>query len=149
MNYHILLNGRWEKIEEIHPGADEKVRVVTMKTKNGYIKRPIVKLCPLSTVIASKQKSPKKTKGNILMYLLTLCLLVTCDAQLIKGGSVAKLSSETFLYMDKIGTLNRVSSSWEIVLYYDMEPYFKTISHLDDLVTQCEAICVQLKTFED
>ncbi|XP_037959147.1 uncharacterized protein LOC119688546 [Teleopsis dalmanni] len=35
------------KIEEIHSGTDGKLRVVSIKTKDGYIKRPIVKICPL------------------------------------------------------------------------------------------------------
>jgi len=31
----------------LHPGADNLVRVVTVKTQHGEMKRPIVKLCPL------------------------------------------------------------------------------------------------------
>lgn len=35
------------KVLEIHPGQDGLVRIVTLKTKNNILKRPVVKLCPL------------------------------------------------------------------------------------------------------
>lgn len=35
------------RVIELHPGKDGLIRVVTLKTQNGVIKRPIVKLCPL------------------------------------------------------------------------------------------------------
>lgn len=35
------------KVVEVHPGADGIVRVVSIKTKNTILKRPVVKLCPL------------------------------------------------------------------------------------------------------
>lgn len=42
-------SNRWPlaRIVELHPGLDNVVRVVTLKTHNGMIKRPIVKLCPI------------------------------------------------------------------------------------------------------
>ncbi|XP_030381837.1 uncharacterized protein LOC115629498 [Scaptodrosophila lebanonensis] len=41
--------GQWVlgRIQEVHPGADGAVRVVTVKTKAGLFKRNIHKLCPL------------------------------------------------------------------------------------------------------
>ncbi|XP_055916039.1 uncharacterized protein LOC129948917 [Eupeodes corollae] len=35
------------RVIEVHPGADERIRVVTVRTKNGDYVRPIVKLAPL------------------------------------------------------------------------------------------------------
>lgn len=35
------------RIAEVHPGDDGLIRVVTIQTKNGFFKRPIVKLCLL------------------------------------------------------------------------------------------------------
>ncbi|XP_060524303.1 uncharacterized protein LOC132700786 [Cylas formicarius] len=34
-------------IDSIHPGADGVPRVVTVRTQNGLIKRPVIKVCPL------------------------------------------------------------------------------------------------------
>ncbi|OXA46198.1 Gag-Pol polyprotein [Folsomia candida] len=41
---------KWKlgRVLALHPGPDSIVRVVTLKTSNGEIKRPIVKICPLS-----------------------------------------------------------------------------------------------------
>lgn len=41
------LNWARGKVEEIHEGSDRIVRVVTLKTQKGLIKRPVNKLCPL------------------------------------------------------------------------------------------------------
>jgi len=37
------------RIIAIHPGSDGKVRVATVRTDAGEVKRPIVKLCVLPT----------------------------------------------------------------------------------------------------
>lgn len=40
---------RWKmgRITEVHPGADGVVRVVTVKTASGFLKRAVEKLCLL------------------------------------------------------------------------------------------------------
>lgn len=37
------------RIQETHPGTDGRVRVVTLRTHKGQIKRPVNKICPLMT----------------------------------------------------------------------------------------------------
>lgn len=37
------------RVVQLHPGADGHVRVVTVKTQNGQLRRPVIKLCPLPT----------------------------------------------------------------------------------------------------
>ncbi|XP_048005788.1 uncharacterized protein LOC125241373 [Leguminivora glycinivorella] len=46
-----LPSGKWAmgRVVQLHPGNDGLVRVVTLRTKSGIIKRPIVKLSLLST----------------------------------------------------------------------------------------------------
>ncbi|KAJ8937158.1 hypothetical protein NQ318_009324 [Aromia moschata] len=41
------LHWRVGRVFETHPGSDNVVRVVTLKTALGTLKRPVVKLCPL------------------------------------------------------------------------------------------------------
>jgi hypothetical protein len=35
---------------EVHPGSDDRIRIVTVKTAKGTFKRPIVKICLLPHV---------------------------------------------------------------------------------------------------
>jgi len=41
------LQWRLGRVQKIHPGSDSIVRVVTVKTSLGNMKRPVVKLCLL------------------------------------------------------------------------------------------------------
>lgn len=43
---------QWPKgrVTQVHPGTDDRVRVVTLKTQNGNLKRPITKLCLLPKI---------------------------------------------------------------------------------------------------
>lgn len=44
------LQWRLARIENLHPGADGICRVVSLKTKQGPIQRPVVKICPLPNI---------------------------------------------------------------------------------------------------
>ncbi|CAK1603769.1 unnamed protein product [Parnassius mnemosyne] len=41
------LEWRSGRVQDVHPGKDGVVRVVTLRTTNGLLKRPVNKLCPL------------------------------------------------------------------------------------------------------
>ena len=48
-----------------HPGADGVIRVVTLKTADGELQRPIVKLC-LLPIDPIKDSDPQVTSENTL-----------------------------------------------------------------------------------
>ncbi|KAJ8963192.1 hypothetical protein NQ318_018658 [Aromia moschata] len=48
------LHWRVGRVLETHPGSDNVVRVVTLKTALGTLKRPVVKLCPLPILFKLK-----------------------------------------------------------------------------------------------
>ena len=52
--------GKWAmgRVVELHPGSDNLVRVVTLKTQCGLLKRPITKLAPLAIHDAYKDAKP-------------------------------------------------------------------------------------------
>ncbi|XP_041986627.1 uncharacterized protein LOC121738548 isoform X1 [Aricia agestis] len=58
--------GKWAlgRVVEIHPGTDGLVRVVTLKTKNGLLKRPIVKLALLPVNETSNPSPDKEQEKN-------------------------------------------------------------------------------------
>ncbi|XP_011859476.1 PREDICTED: uncharacterized protein LOC105556968 [Vollenhovia emeryi] len=52
---NLLPPSKWElaRILKVHPGLDGRVRVVTVRTANSELKRPITKICPLPASINS------------------------------------------------------------------------------------------------
>ncbi|KAH9634958.1 hypothetical protein HF086_016519 [Spodoptera exigua] len=57
--------GKWAmgRVLKLHPGADGYVRVTTLKTQNGVIKRPIVKLSILP--INTDSKGYEESKADL------------------------------------------------------------------------------------
>ncbi|CAG7835706.1 unnamed protein product [Allacma fusca] len=49
--------GKLGRIVQVHPGPDGLVRVATLKTESGELKKPIVKLCPLPLEQSPQPKS--------------------------------------------------------------------------------------------
>lgn len=51
--------GQWAlgRINATHPGSDEIVRVVTIKTATGLLKRPITKICLIPKIDSSKSST--------------------------------------------------------------------------------------------
>lgn len=45
------LNWKLGRISELCPGSDGVVRVVVIRTKDGFLKRPIAKICKLPVQI--------------------------------------------------------------------------------------------------
>ncbi|XP_037807268.1 uncharacterized protein LOC119600793 [Lucilia sericata] len=125
---------RWPlgKVIDIHPGKDDIVRVVTLKTKNGILKRPIHKLCPLEhrkiCEESLQETSPETTA-------LTM--------------NVREIKPNTAIYLDTINQINVVSSSWNLVVYYEMRPYFEVLNRAVELLNQSKEICPKLDTFKD
>ncbi|KAJ8720880.1 hypothetical protein PYW08_006345 [Mythimna loreyi] len=155
--------GKWAlgRIIELHPGMDGNVRVVSIKTKNGVIKRPITKLCLLpvhkdqqpevnveQTDLPSVSNKNEITKnrsrrrrgkiGNFIYIALMFFMLIitpsSCDYK------TAPLNSNQSIYFDKISNMRLERDEWKLIVYYDMEPYWqgrdllkKYIDHLGNL----------------
>lgn len=78
--------GKWQmaRVIDLHPGRDGYVRVVSLKTTNGIIKRPTVKLChlPLDTTNTKNGNGDKgpndkktKTKTHSTLYSIVMAVL--------------------------------------------------------------------------
>ncbi|KAM8703784.1 hypothetical protein ACLKA7_008420 [Drosophila subpalustris] len=58
--------GQWAlgRVHEVHTGADGAVRVVTIKTKTGFFKRNVHKICPLPMADRNQENLEEASKAG-------------------------------------------------------------------------------------
>jgi hypothetical protein len=151
--------GKWAlgRVVDVHPGRDGYVRVVTLRTAKGIIKRPIVKL---SVLPLDKQEENKTAEQDIPKRkqtqkpqkrgcLTTIMMMLIYFFTFITAGSCVKLTPVNEgqgLYFDKLGNMQLVRDEWKLVAYYDMSPYWEGIIAYKKYNDQLENICKQVKT---
>ncbi|XP_047543294.1 uncharacterized protein LOC125075630 [Vanessa atalanta] len=133
--------GKWllGRVVDLHPGKDGHVRVVTVKTKNGNIQRPVVKLSTLpisnkgsllqqskqstSSETASKIFKPKVRSGikTMLITLFTMLLILPTQC----SYNIAQLKDNQAIYFDKISNMHLARGEWKLIVYFDMKPYWE------------------------
>ncbi|XP_047986323.1 uncharacterized protein LOC125226394 [Leguminivora glycinivorella] len=156
------------RVIELHPGQDGYVRVVTLKTKNGTLKRPVVKLSLLlehteeeprihqsnslperdtdkqnSTRSYQKPKANKATLSSIFAVLLLLLSCLTtgqCDVNIIPFRETQGL------YFDKLANMLLIRDEWKLVVYYNMEPYWDATNALQKYSRFLKDTCATIKT---
>ena len=113
------------KVHEIHPGKDMKIRVLTLKMQNGYMKRPIQKLCPLVKVnekfsMRDKEKRMNFCLATLVKVFLMLLIIPSILAKNLNedGDDIASVNKSAAIYLDRYGSINMVSSSWTILVYF-------------------------------
>lgn len=78
-----LAPAKWPmaRITEVHPGDDNRVRVVTLKMKNSFLQRPITKIAPLPIEANGEVHShcinirSKKSTGKTIPIILAMLAL--------------------------------------------------------------------------
>ncbi|KAG6445988.1 hypothetical protein O3G_MSEX004173, partial [Manduca sexta] len=155
--------GKWAlgRVVECHPGKDGYVRVVSVKTKNGVIKRPVVKLSILPTkdesVYKSKEQlSPAKVEDGqtktpnvngfsfaTLMYLFLLVITLISD---VHGAyNITELKSNRSIYFDKIKDMHLIRDDWNLIVYYEMDPYWNGFETFNKYMTYLDKLCSAIK----
>ncbi|XP_076392699.1 uncharacterized protein LOC143265299 [Megachile rotundata] len=56
---------RLGRITELHPGSDGVIRVVTLRTADGILKRPVTKICPLPVIDSDQPTDPPFPKTDL------------------------------------------------------------------------------------
>lgn len=163
--------GKWAlgRVIQLHPGPDNYVRVVTLKTKNGTIKRPIVKLSLLPTnkveqnkndeevssddsthVSGSRDKKHKQLRTNIKSNCLTNILFTILTLFMIAwqpvtcyNYQISKLSNQT-IFFDKVSNINLIRDEWKLVVYYDTTPYYDGFALFEKYLTYLEKSCLSM-----
>ncbi|CAH4033564.1 unnamed protein product [Pieris brassicae] len=152
--------GKWAmgRVVELHPGTDNIVRVVSLKTKNGVIKRPIVKLSPLpvqnSSKAAAKNESNitakprpilRKGLGNVLAIMLSFIFFLTyVSATHPENYNISTFNNNKGLYLDKISNMQLIQEKWRIVVYYDMKPYWEGEKAFEQYYKTLQGMCSAL-----
>lgn len=160
--------GKWAmgRITEIHPGKDGLVRVVTLKTATGLLKRPVIKLAPLpvhenreeSEMPAQQIKeSPaslnQRSKTKRKNCLFTFITLLTTFFALIIGSNcsttamtthITQLEPERPLYYDELGKINSIHNEWIILIYYNLTYYWQGMHQIKNYLSNVEAICQKI-----
>ncbi|CAH4038465.1 unnamed protein product [Pieris brassicae] len=152
--------GKWAmgRVVELHPGTDNIVRVVSLKTKNGVIKRPIVKLSPLPVQNSSKEAAEnesnisakprpilRKGLGNVLAIMLSFIFFLTyVSATHPENYNISTFNNNKGLYLDKISNMQLIQEKWRIVVYYDMKPYWEGEKAFEQYYKTLQGMCSAL-----
>lgn len=150
--------GKWNlgRVVALHPGSDGHVRVVTLKTKNGLLKRPVVKLSLLptnkddqdsnaskvDTKLPAKKKHPISFSAMVLsLTLFLLSLITTAQA----SYNITQLTNNS-VYFDKISNMHLIRDDWHLIVYYDTKPYQEGTAALLKYIKYLEALCSTIRT---
>lgn len=154
------------RVMELHPGKDGYTRVVTLKTKSGYMKRPVIKLSRLiseeDTIankcsqtsenqekLGSKQTNTRSrtVKNSFFSTMLTTFLLfMTIITNSEANVNITKFRVNQSLYFDKVANMLLIKDEWKLVVYYQMEPYWQGNKALDTYIQTLDQAC---KTMRD
>lgn len=160
------------RVLETHPGADGYVRVTTIKTQSGIIKRPVVKLSPLplTTEIEPEtehghQTAPKTTSENkgrkkgqkcIPTLLITMISLFTfmsgsyCaidGTRRAPGAHITNLETERPVYYDEIGRMQTMQDEWILIMYYNLTNYWEGTRRIESYFNHLKDVCQQTKLY--
>lgn len=160
--------GKWSlgRIVELHPGKDGHVRVVSVKTKNNIIQRPIVKLSTLpvnndaSLATAKQPIQQEKSISNTakrtrtlnapISYLATMTItLLTIMFMFMSpvhcAYNITQLKNNQSIYFDKITNMHLIRDEWKLIVYYDMSPYWEGNEILTKYIDSLEGVCYKDK----
>lgn len=158
--------GKWALgcIIALHPGSDGYVRVVTLKTKSGVIKRPVVKISVLpvatenqvpetnatsplteketnscnSTTISRKQYSFTSLVIAVLLFFMTI-ITTTQGAY-----NITPLQNNS-IYFDNVTKMHLVRDEWRLVVYQNTKPYEQGNKALTKYIQYLDQLCVNIK----
>lgn len=168
-----LAPSRWAmaRVTQVHPGNDNLVRVVSLKTKHGTLKRPITKLIKLpvdeETIQQQETKNRREEKSNkrhniqfctprtsgkrscrsktvnfLLCLALTIFMLIPgSQQQNISPMNVSPFESERQVYYDELGQMHMVHDSWKILTFYNMTSYWQGINNIPTYVSHVDRVC--------
>ncbi|CAH2240951.1 jg9687 [Pararge aegeria aegeria] len=129
--------GKWAmgRVTEVHPGHDGLIRVVTLKTKNGLMKRPVAKLSILSLQpqkegsVYQQEKERKEDKyqsskkyrsaskvSNFMSMTITFILFITFISPTSASYNITHFKNNQSVYLDYISDLQIIRAEWTMIV---------------------------------
>ncbi|KOB76793.1 hypothetical protein OBRU01_05243 [Operophtera brumata] len=150
------------RVIEVHKGNDGFVRVVSLKTKNGIIKRPIIKLSILPIEQSKKLQQDEVSKQNVehlskhshqvggnqrpnFIKVAFAWMFFMSVIGLNVSANVTQFTSNQSLYYDPVGKMQLIRDQWKIVCYYDMRPYWQGDKAVNSFTKYLEQTCDKVK----
>ena len=154
--------GKWAlgRVVQLHPGNDGFVRVVTLKTKNGLMKRPVIKLSILPVHQNENQEIPKQQQNqntkpilsrkgkslSLTSLLLTLFFLFISVPTSQCAYNIMSLQNNNSIYFDRITNMHLIRDNWRLIVYYSTEPYQAGNTTLMKYTTYLDNLCMKIRT---
>lgn len=153
---------RWPlaRVIEKHPGRDGLTRVVTLKTENNILKRPITKISPLpidnaNTNIATVKKHRQaQRKTNVLPIIIAMMSIMTT----INGNNIAHQSAnlqcsiqqfeKQYVYFDKESTIHFSNTNWNIVAFFDLKIFEIELKSIRSNIKMLHSTCSGIANYE-
>lgn len=141
------------RITEVHPGADNQIRVVTVINPEGkLVKRPISKVIPLPIQDElDGPTTPKKVhsifvhhwmtefaKPPLLIMLLTTLLTMVSSMQ---SFQLKQFSHQVGIYFEDVGNVRFQHNEWNLIIHYNLLYYEETMASLQELTSDLSKAC--------
>lgn len=170
--------GKWAlgRVQELHPGKDGCVRVVTLKTQNSIIKRPVSKLailpvnniqsvnqdlltptapiqneqCKSETNTNTDTTNTRKRRGRPIFkgLFMTLFLFISLISPSMQSN-VTALNDNQGLYFDNICNLQHIRDEWKLIVYYNMTTYWEALSDVTSYVTHLKDLSTEIGNVDE
>lgn len=139
------------RILKLHKGDDGLTRVVTVKTENNVLKRPIAKICLLPNTMNENKtevvaENQKRGTNNILPIVTALFAMVFANSLLAETGAIIPynityMKDSMGLYFEEKTMALVKQSNWNIYCYFN---YTKIQCELDCIkhrISEVENLC--------
>lgn len=92
---------------------------------------------------ASRPKRVRRASSSSIVSLLLTCLIVP----IIQASNITlqQFDPKPGIYFENIGTTSVISTEWNVVVYYDLRPYWMELTALSNSTNALEHLCQQMK----
>lgn len=150
------MSNKWPmaRIIDVHPGRDNLIRVVTLKTETNTFKRPITKICllPKGQLIdhlgsLKTNKVHRNGKGNVLPIitaLLTLFFFGAASAIVDHAFAINNISHSPGLMFDQKTIAYTSYTDLSIICYFDLRQFKLELKSVKSRALDLKNLCDRL-----